>query len=79
MTSEVILALLRHALTAVAGCLVAKGYLSADDASVGVGLVAGAVGLALSIQQKRRQRVAVAVALATPPPSRVIPMNRNVN
>lgn len=50
------LPLIRHALTAGGGALVAGGYLDASQAQAGTGAILALVGIGLSLWDKRSRR-----------------------
>lgn len=59
---------LRHGVTAVAGILVARGYIGDDQTAQLVGAVMALAAIAWSAINKSRAETRVAVALATPVP-----------
>ena len=50
------LPLIRHALTAGGGALVAGGYIDASQAQAGTGAILALVGIGLSLWDKRSRR-----------------------
>jgi hypothetical protein len=60
MTQAVILGIVRHALTAAGGGLVAGGWLSGDDLHAAIGAIVTLAGIGWSAWAKRAQVPAVA-------------------
>jgi len=68
MDKEVVLGIVRHVLTTLAGVLVADGYLQNSDATAIVGGLVAAVGVAWSWYNKHQHAAEVKKALLTPVP-----------
>ena len=69
LSAQIIDALSRHVLTALAGVAVSRGYATQDQATAIMGGCMAVVAVVWSMRNKFSHAKAVAVALATPPPA----------
>lgn len=68
LTLQLVDALSRHVLTAVAGVMVSRGYASQDQATAIVGGCLALISVVWSFRNKHSNAVAVKTALNTPVP-----------